>query len=320
MLSPGLFLLNVTRRLAARLAAGLLVLWVSVTLTFLALQVVPGDPVKIIAGPGAVLTPDAVAALRRQFGLDQTAPERYLHYLIGLAHGSLGISYESQQPVTGLILSQLGSSAALTLAALAVAWVVAIAVILLTAARPPLLEGIGRAFEVLTAALPDFWVGLLLVTVFAFTLHWFPAIGHGLRGLVLPALALGLPLAGFLGQITRQSFEDAMSKPFALSVRARGASETRLRLRHALRHALLPGIALSNWAIGWLIGGSVAMEQIFARRGLGTLILTAVQRRDFPVIMGSVVLIALIYVIANIVTDVLTFWVDPSHRQAQAKS
>lgn len=320
MLSPGLVLLNVTRRLAERLTAGLLVLWVSVTLTFLALQVVPGDPVKIIAGPGAVLTPDAVAALRKQFGLDQTAPERYLHYLLGLTQGSLGISYESQQPVTGLILAQLGSSAALTLAALAVAWVVAITVILLTAARAPLVDGIGRAFEVVTAALPDFWVGLLLVTVFAFTLHWFPSIGHGLRGLVLPALALGLPLAGFLGQITRQSFADAMNQPFALSVRARGASETRLRLRHALRHALLPGIALSNWAIGWLIGGSVAMEQIFARQGIGTLILTAVERRDFPVIMGSVVLIALIYVVTNIVTDVLTFWVDPSHRQAQAQS
>jgi peptide/nickel transport system permease protein len=309
----------VLRRLGFRLASGVLVLWVSVTLTFLALQVVPGDPVKIIAGPGAVLTPDAVAALRQQFGLDQSAWERYLHYLAGLVHGDLGISYESQQPVTMLIASQFGSSVALTLAALAVAWAVAVLCILLTAARSRFWGGLGHGFEVIASALPDFWLGLLLITVLAFNLHWFPAIGHGWRGLILPACALGIPLAGFLGQITRRSFEDAMVQPFALSVRARGASDTRLRLRHALRHALLPGIALSNWAVGWLLGSSVAIEQIFARQGLGALILEAVQRRDFPVIMGSVVLIALIYVLVNIVTDGLTALVDPQARLGEAR-
>ncbi|MCB8877500.1 ABC transporter permease [Acidisoma silvae] len=308
------------RRLATRLASGLLVLWVSVTLTFLALQVVPGDPVKIIAGPGAVLTPDAVAALRQQFGLDQPAVERYLHYLLGLAHGNLGMSYESQQPVTTLIFGQLGSSVALTLAALSVAWIVALLGILLTAARSPVWGGLGRGFEVITSALPDFWLGLLLITAFSFKLHWFPAIGRGLSGLILPALALGIPLAGFLGQITRQSFEDAMAQPFALSVQARGASDLRLRLRHALRHALLPGIALSNWSVGWLLGASVAIEQIFARRGLGALILEAVQRRDFPIIMGSVVLIALVYVLVNIVTDGLTFLVDRRSQAGEARA
>lgn len=309
-----------TRRLGSRLASGLLVLWIAVTLTFLALQVVPGDPVKIIAGPGAVLTPDAIAALRQQFGLNEPTTERYVHYFVGLVRGNLGMSYESQQPVTVMILGQLGSSVALTLAALCVAWVVALLGILLTAARNPLWGALGRGFEVITSALPDFWLGLLLITAFAFKLHWFPAIGHGLPGLVLPALALGIPLAGFLGQITRQSFEDAMVQPFALSVRARGASDTRLRLRHALRHALLPGIALSNWSVGWLLGASVAIEQIFARQGLGALILEAVQRRDFPIIMGSVVLIVLVYVLVNIVTDGLTFLVDRRAHVGEART
>ena len=299
-----------------RMASALLVLWFSVTLTFVALQVVPGDPLMVILGPGASATPEIVAELRREFGLDRSLGERYVAYLRGLTHGDLGISYHTKQPVAAAIGGQLGSSAALTASSLAVAWVFATLSVALTARRGRFVVAGARSLEVVVAALPNFWLGLILVTVFAFTLHWFPSAGGGgLVGLVLPSLALGIPLYGFLAQVMRQAFDDALGQPFALSSRARGTRDIVVRLRHALRHAVLPGIALSNWAIGWLIGGSVAIERIFARQGLGTLILTAVSRRDYPIIMGVVVLIAALYVFVNAVTDGLTALVDPRLRR-----
>ncbi len=308
----------VLSRLFYRLWAGVVVLWASLTLVFVAFQFIPGDPVKIIAGPGAVLSPDAITALRQQFGLNLSVTERYVHYFIRLAHGDLGSSYASQQPVTALISGQLGSSIVLTGVALAIAWGLVLLWICLTASRSPGLNSLGRSVEIISSSLPDFWVGLLLITLFAFRLHWFPVIGTGWRGIVLPSLALAIPLAGFLGQIIRQSFDDAMKQPFALSVRARGSSSSRLRVLHVLRHAVLPGISLSNWAVGWLLGGSVAIEQIFARQGIGNMILDAVQRRDLPVIMGIVAVIAVSYIIVNIVTDILIFFIGGHRRTSEA--
>jgi len=310
---------ELSRRLAARVAlrvgSSLVVIWLSVTLTFIALQIVPGDPLKIILGPGAIVTPEAIAALRHTFGLDKPLLVRYFSYFIGLLHGDLGSSYRTQQPVSALIAGQIGSSITLTLSSLALAWMLALVSTVVTGKRGHMVEGIGRSLEVSLASLPDFWVGLILVTVFAFTLHWFPSAGgSSLRALVLPSFALAIPLAGFLAQVMRQSFGDALDQPFTLSARARGSSDWRVRILHGLPHAVLPGIALSSWAVGWLIGGSVAIEQIFARRGLGTLILVAVSRRDFPVIMGSVVLIAVLYVFVNLATDALSLAIDPRFR------
>jgi peptide/nickel transport system permease protein len=298
--------------LIGRSGSALLVLWVAITLTFVALEVVPGNPLDMIVGPGASLSPAALAELRQEFGLDQSVAQRYLGYLSHLLRGDLGLSYHSKQPVSALIAGQVGSSALLTAAALAVAWFLALLSVLTTARRHPAIAAGGRTLEVVAAAIPDFWLGLVLATIFAFSLHWFPSAGgQSWSALVLPSLALGIPLAGFLAQIMRQAFDDALDQPFALSSRARGTRDIAVRVRHALRHAVLPGIALSNWAVGWLIGGSVAIERIFARHGLGTLILTAVSQRDFPVIMGVVILIAALYVLVNAVTDTVTFVLDP---------
>lgn len=302
-----------------RLGAALLVTWLAITLTFIALQVVPGDPLKIIVGPGAILSAAALADLRHAFGLDQTIPERYIGYFWGLLHGDFGLSYRSQQPVAGLILGQIGSSLALTAAALVLSWILAIGSIIMTARRGRMLESMGRTVEVGSASLPDFWLGLILITVFAFTLHWFAASGGSfLSNLVLPSFALAIPLAGFLAQVMRQSFEDALDQPFALSSRARGVTDWRVRLRHGLPHAALPALALSSWAFGWLISGSVAIEAIFSRRGLGSLIFKSVSNRDFPVIMGSVVVIALLYILINLMTDLVSLAIDPRFGRTRA--
>lgn len=302
---------------ARRVGAALLVIWLAASLTFVALQVIPGDPLQVILGPGATATPQVVAALREEFGLDQPLWSRYSEFLVGLLQGNLGLSFHSKQPVAGVIAGQLGSSLLLTFSALGLAWVLALASVLLSARRRSWVERSGRSTEVTLASLPDFWVGLLLISLFAFKLHWFPAAGgSSLKALVLPALTLALPLAGFLAQVMRQSFEDALAQPFALSSRARGQSDWAVRLRHGLPHAVLPAIALSSWAVGWLIGGSIAVEQIFARRGLGTLMVTAVNKRDYPVIMGCVVVIAGLYVLVNLLTDLLEFYLAPQRRNA----
>jgi peptide/nickel transport system permease protein len=319
--SPAFGRVSLLRQIGNRIGAALLVIWLSVTLTFVALQVVPGDPLKLIMGPGAILTPQAIAVLRQQFGLDQPILYRYVGYFVGLLHGDLGLSYRSQQPVSSLIAGQVLPSLALTGAALLLAWVLAVGSVVISARRNRVTESIGRSVEVTLGSLPDFWLGLILITVFAFTLHWFAASGGGfLAGLVLPAAALAIPLAGFLAQVMRQSFEDALDQPFALSARARGLRDWRVRVRHALPHAALPALALSSWAFGWLISGSVAIEEIFARRGLGSLIFTAVSQRDFPVIMGSVVLIAVLYVFINLLTDVLAILIDPRAERAADRS
>lgn len=305
--SPGL-----PQRICGRIGAALFVTWLAITLTFIALQVVPGDPLKIIVGPGAIMSPAAIADLRHTFGLDEPVLTRYGSYLLGLLHGNLGISYRSQQPVSALIAGQIGSSLALTGSALLIAWVLAVLSIVFTAHRSRAVESLGRTIEVTLASLPDFWLGLILITVFAFTLHWFAASGGSfLSMLVLPSFALAIPLAGFLAQVMRQSFEDALDQPFTLSSRARGVGDWRVRLRHGLPHAALPAIALSSWAFGWLISGSVAIEAIFSRRGLGSLIFTAVSTRDFPVIMGNVVVIAVLYIFINLLTELLSIAIDP---------
>ncbi|MBB4201010.1 hypothetical protein CCR94_00680 [Rhodoblastus sphagnicola] len=296
----------------SRVGAALVVLWLSVTLTFIALQVAPGDPLQAIFGPGVTPSPEAIASMRKQFGLDHPVSIRYLAYLVGILHGDLGLSYTTKQPVSQLVLGQAGSSLMLTGASLTLAWLLAVASVVLTTRRRWRTEAAGRSLEIIAASLPDFWLGLILITIFAFTLHWFPSAGgDGLQALVLPALALAIPLAGWLAQVMRQSFADALDQPFALTARARGVGEWRIRLRHALPHAVLPGLALSSWAVGWLIGGSVAIEQIFARKGIGTLLLAAVSKRDYPVIMGSVFLIAAVYVAVNLATDAIHVAIDP---------
>ena len=178
-MSAGSGRVSLLRRIGERIGASLLVIWLSITMTFVALQVVPGDPLKLIMGPGAILTPQAIAVLRQQFGLDRPILYRYVGYFVGLLHGDLGLSYRSQQPVSSLIAGQVGPSLALTAAALLLAWLLAVASIVFTARRNRAVESAGRSLEVTLGSLPDFWLGLILITIFAFTLHWFASSGGG---------------------------------------------------------------------------------------------------------------------------------------------
>ena len=303
-------------RIARRIAAAAGVLLAAATLTFLLQQLMPGDPaLAILGGPGAHASPTEIAAVNHQYGFDRPVVVQYVDYLGDLARLDFGESYVLKQDVTTVIGQRIGPTLALTGTALVLAWLVALALTLLTAGRGRVRASFGSGLEVLLAGMPQYFLGIVLLVVFAFQLGWFPVTGGtSISGLVLPAFALALPLAGFLGQVTRDEFGAALEQPFAVSARARGTSELEVRWRHVLRHAVLPGITLSGWAIGALLGGSVIVEVVFARPGIGQLLVSSVGTQDLPIVVAITLLVALVYVVANLLVDLLYGVVDPRLR------
>jgi peptide/nickel transport system permease protein len=302
--------------LLRRLVSAAGVLLAAATVVFLLEQLMPGDPgVAILGGAGAHPTNAQIAAVDHQYGFDRPVLAQYATYMGNVVTGNLGQSYALKQPVTTVIRQQVGPTLVLTIVALALAWVVALASTLLTAGRGRARSALGSGFEAVLAGLPQYWLGIVLLVVFAFNLHWVPvAGGTSVQALVLPALTLALPLAGFLGQVTRDEFASTLEQPFVISARSRGMSRRAVRSRHVLRHAVLPGITLSGWALGALLSGSVIVEVVFARPGIGQLLVDAVNGRDLPVVVGITLLVALVYVVANLLVDLLYVVVDPRLR------
>lgn len=305
--------LQVGRRAVWRVAGGLLVLWAVATLTFFALRLMPGDPVlAILGGPSGNPSPETIAEATREYGLDKPLAVQYALYLGRLVQGDLGVSYSQHLPVTRVLAEQSWATLQLTFTSLVLAWLLVLLLTVLTAGRQRWVAKVASFAETVSAAVPHFWLGLVLLAVFAFGLRWFPPAGSdGWRTLVLPSVALAVPLAGFIAQVTRESLELTLEQPFVLTARTRGLSETAVRFKHALRHAVLPGISLSGWAIGALISGAVVVEVIFSRRGLGRQLYQAVQAQDLPLTIGISLTVAAVYVLANILVDLLHLWVDP---------
>ena len=300
-------------RIGARLAGAVFVLWAVATVTFFAVRLIPGDPAQaILGGPGSQTSPEALALVRAEYGLDQPLLVQYLQQLGRLATGDLGRSYGLNQDVGPLVLEQLGGTLVLAVTALGVAWVLALALATWSTGRGRLARKVGSGLEIIAAALPHFWLATTLIVLFSVWLGVLPPISTSdARGLVLPVLTLAIPLAGFLGQVMRESLLTALDSPFVLSARARGESERGVLWRHALRHAAVPAIGLSGWAFGTLISGAVVVETIFARPGLGRTLLTAVTVRDVPVVVGVVMVVAVAYILMTLLTDLASRLVDP---------
>jgi peptide/nickel transport system permease protein len=306
---------NPVLRVLRRVAEAVLLLLAVGTIVFFLEHLVPGDPaVAILGGAAAHPTQPAVEAVTQQYGFDRPLLAQYGSFLAGLLRLDFGESYTLKQPVLSAIAGQLGPTLALTLAALAIAWKLSIVSTLATAGRRGVWGRIGSGIEVVAAALPQFWLGLVLLLAFAVRLHWFPVIDSGIAGLVLPALTLAIPLAGFLGQVTRDEFDSKLGQPFVVFARARGMSDAAVRARHVLRHAALPGISLSGWGLGSLVSGAVVAEVVFARQGIGQLLVAAVNSQDLPLVIGITFVVALVYVVANLLTDLAYVLVDPRLR------
>ncbi|MEV0355470.1 ABC transporter permease [Nocardia sp. NPDC050697] len=300
------------RWLAGRLALALLVMWGAATVTFAGLLLIPGDPARAVAGGvAATASPEVLARIRADYGFDDPVLLQYLRFLSRLVRGDLGRSYQLNQPVLTVVADQAGATLALALGGMALGLLLAVAVAVATAGRPRP-RAFARVAEFGALSMPTFWIGFLLLALFSFRWHLFPVLGNGgPAALVLPWITLAIAIAGVLSQVARDGIEEALAQPFALTARARGATETRVRLHHALRHAALPVLTISGWMFGNLLGGVVVVETVFARQGLGQVLVTAVRGRDYPVVTGLVVLTAAAFSLIGIALDQLYRIVDP---------
>ncbi len=292
---------------------GVFVLWAVATAIFFGIRMIPGDPAEaIMGGPGSQASAEALAAARAEYGLDRPVAVQYFSQLRRLATGDLGTSYSLKTPVSEVLGELLPSTLTLAVLALLVAWALALALAVASTRSGRTGMALASGLEIVSAAVPHFWLASVLIMLFATALGWLPPVSTNTpAGLVLPVATLALPLAGFLGQVMRDTLDEAHRSAFALSARARGESEIGVLLRHSLRHAALPGIALSGWAFGSLLSGAVVVEAIFARPGLGRSLLSAVTARDIPLVTGVALVSAAAYVLIMALSDLAERLADP---------
>ncbi|WP_194763368.1 ABC transporter permease [Microbacterium sp. UFMG61] len=301
-------------RIAGLVASVVVVLWGAATLVFLAFRVIPGDPVSVMLGPQAQVSDAVKDGIRAELGLDRPPLEQYIAFIGQLARGDLGESYQLRMPVTEVIGRQLGSTLQLSALALVIAVLLAVAVALLVRGQAG--RAVAAGVELVILSSPVFWIGLILLSVFAFGLGWFPVSGaRNPATIVLPAITLALPVAALLSQVLRDGLVQAERMPFAETVRARGAGPSWFTLRHGLRHGGANAITLAAYLTGSVLGGAVLVETVFARAGLGRVTLAAITNRDLPVITGIILLSAIVFVIVNLVVELLHPIIDPRLRR-----
>jgi len=299
---------------SVRVGSALIVVLGVCTLVFLLLHLVPGDPVDAMLGESA--RPADRAALRASLGLDQPLLEQYTRYLVGLARLDLGQSFQDQRPVSAVLAERLPATLQLAAAALLLALVLAIPLGVLAAKhRGGPIDGAAMGFSLLGISLPNFWLGPLLILVFSLWLGWTPVSGNdGALSLVLPAITLGTGLAAVLARMVRASVLEVLGEDYIRTARAKGLSEAAVLRRHALRNAWLPVLTLVGLQLGGVLGGAVITETVFAWPGVGSLLVESIQSRDYPVVQGCVLLISVLYVLVNALTDLAYARVDPRIR------
>jgi len=286
------------------------------TIVFALLRAVPGDPVEIMLGESA--SPTDVAALRRDLGLDGPPAAQYVAFLSRVARGDLGVSITYRAPVATVIAGRYGATLELAGAAALFAAAFALPLGLLAASRPrSLADRLARLVSLLGACLPSFWLGPLLILVFSIELGWLPVSGRaGPESVVLPALTLGLGMAGILVRLTRTAMLAALREDWIRTARAKGTPEWRVFVLHALRNALPPVATVAGLQAGGLLAGAIITETIFAWPGLGRLVVQAIDARDYPLVQGCVLAIAFTYLLVNTATDLLHRALDPRLRDA----
>jgi ABC-type dipeptide/oligopeptide/nickel transport system permease component len=302
------------RHALLRLLLILPAVWLILTMVFLLVHIVPGDPVEQMLGPDAQAAD--VQLLRHNLGLDLPLGEQYLHYLRGLFAGDLGRSFRFNAPVLALLVERYPATLELALAALGVCLLIAVPAGVFTANRRG--SASDRAISVATLlglSVPNFALGPLLILIFSVELGWLPVSGRGgLSHLLLPAATLGAALAAIMTRMVRGSMLEELSSDYVRTARAKGLPESAVLLRHAFPNALIPIITVVGLQFGTLLAGAIVTETIFSWPGVGRLALQAIQSRDYPLLQGCIVTIALSYVVVNLLTDLLYALVDPRVR------
>lgn len=310
---------------ARRTGVGLVLLWVVVSLIFGALHAVPGDPARLLlsGAGGAEPTAEAVARVRAQLGLDQPFLTQYGNYLLGLVQGDLGESFRGGGTVLGYIGTRLPNTLELVAAAAVIAAVVGLPLGAIAARRGGLIDSAVMGMTTLGIAVPVYVAGILLVLVFSLTLGWFPAggfrdlttdpVGH-LHRLVLPAVAVSMSFTAVVARMTRSAILDTMGQDWVRTARSMGLPRGQVFRRHVIRNSLNPVVTVYGLEVGTLIGSTVLVERVFNWPGLGSLLIDSVLQRDYPVVQGIVITVAVLFILINILVDISYAWLDPRVR------
>jgi peptide/nickel transport system permease protein len=291
-------------------------------LVFLLVHLIPGDVAQVLLGTQA--TDQQLETLRRSFGLDRPLPVQYVDWLTHILRGDFGVSFRTNRPVLPDLLSRFGVTLQLTLTSMLIALALAIPLGAASAAnRGKVSDAVSRVAALLGLSIPNFWLGTLLILFVSINLHWLPPVGFvslldnpwlGVQSLILPALALGTAVAAFIMRMVRSSVLEVLGQDFIRTAHAKGLPETRVLYRHALKNAFIPVLTVIGVQIGYLLGGAVIIESIFSLPGMGRFLLDSISNRDYSIVQGGVLLIALIFSLVNLSVDLVYGWLDPRIR------
>ena len=304
------------RYVIKRLLLAIPVLIGATFLVFAIMDFAPGDPARIILGSGA--TEQALALKRAELGLDNPFLVRYADFLMGLLHGDLGISYRNGQPVTELIWGRLGNTLILAAAGMIFAVIVGIPVGIISAIKQySALDKVTMFLTLFFMAVPTFWFALILVIIFSLNLGWFPAsgMGHGFGdlfvSLILPTITLGFGYAALIARTTRSSVLEVMRQDYIDTARSKGITERIVIWNHMMKNALIPIVTIIGLNFGTLLGGSVLTETIFSWPGVGRFVVESISNKDIPSVLGSIVMLAILFSLVNLIVDILYSFLDP---------
>lgn len=300
--------------IARRLAAMVPILLVVSVVVFMFLHLIPGDPARVVAGPEA--TEQDVENTRIVLGLDRPLHEQYWRFVSGALQGDLGQSYRTSEPVVSMLADRIGPTLKLSLASMVWAIVAGLFLGVVAATKRGKWEDQLTMFSAVTGiSMPSFWLGLMLIELFAVQLGWLPSGGNdSLKHYILPAITLGSGVAAVIARFTRSSLLETLGEDYVRTARAKGAKERRVVWLHALRNALLPVVTMTGLQFGFLLGGSVVVEAVFSWPGMGRLLIDAVSMRDYPVIQAEMLLFAAQFMLINLLVDVLYAVLNPQIR------
>lgn len=297
-----------------RVALMVPVVFLMTLIVFMIFYFAPGDPVSRIAGPN--VTPEVYASIMQKYGLDQPFFVQYFRFLKSVVKGDLGVSILQDRPVIEMIRQRLPVTLEIGLLGFLITFVIAIpAGVIAAVKKNTIVDYLCMSGSLLGVAVPTFWFGMLLLYVFAYKLRWFPISGGGsIKHLVLPAFAIGLTNAAITARMVRSSMLEVLKQDFVRTARSKGLFEKAVVYSHALKNALIPIISLMGLRLGWILGGSVALEIIFSIPGIGRLMVDSILARDYPVVQGAMIVLTSSIILANILADILYSVVDPRIR------
>lgn len=314
-----------TRYIIRRLLHSVLIIWGVATLVFFLLRAIPGDPVLNMLGPE--YTPEAAEALRHKLGLDEPVLVQYFRWAGDILVGDFGTSINGTESVASAIGAGLPKTMSISLLAFIISILIAVPAGILSALkRNTPLDFLISLFAFLGVSMPSFWFGIILILLFAVNLSWLPSLGYAslsedgftewFKHLILPALAIGPGYAAILTRFIRAGLLEAMSSDYIRTARAKGVSERRVVVAHGLRNSMIPVVTVAGIQVALLLSGTVVIETVFAIRGIGRLLVGAIFDKDYPMVQGAILVVSLIFVMTNLVVDILYTFLDPRIKYA----